>query len=228
MAATETFADRLPPALAVKGRMPVVINSFGRSGSTVLFRAVSESHLRPWARTPARVQTMRANAWDLSKDPLEPRMVYKSHDLPRDEMAGRAKVVYVFGDPIAATRSAIMKGQSEPPRWFEAHCAHLHQPLVEPEALYETDALKIGAHLRAWLDATAQDVAFVRYERLWERIDDVSSFLGFRVTLPEYRARSASAEAPPDIMVQAYAEATALVDALPDFVVSRPGSSVSA
>ena len=170
---------------------PILVNSFGRSGSTVLYEAIvsasqAQSHLGPRARQAV----VRATAWRIDQHPLRNGRVYKTHDYPPTSTRGsKPQVVYVFGDPIDATLSVISRTERDGPTWLREHCDHLRVPECRAADLLVRDCLQIGRHLERWLAADHLERVFVRYERMWDYQDKISDFLGIDVKLPPQRLR---------------------------------------
>lgn len=179
-------------AVAVKSvsrlKQPVVVNSFGRSGSTMLFDSIVDSAGR--RRLPSRFsrRLIEATAWDLDTSDLRSGRCYKSHDYPPNILPSNTRMIYVFGDPVAATMSAY-RYAGESPAWLERHCEHLRAPICGREELLERDVLHIEAHLEAWLTQTNGTVAFARFETLWDYQSQLSEFVGLDVRLPQRRPR---------------------------------------
>ncbi|GIG53769.1 hypothetical protein [Demequina activiva] len=199
---------------------PVIVNSYGRSGSTVLFMAIRNSASKPVLRVAPPSRDYGAQAWRLEGLRVGSGRVYKSHDRPPTRMPRGARMLYVFGDPVASTLSVIKRG-SDSAEWMALHCEHLGVPRCAPEDLIGRDALRIEEHLRSWLDGELGPIAFVRYEALWEHADRISDFAGLPVTLPQRRERSTSVDQAPPALLETYAPMRELVASLPDWQV-RP------
>ena len=202
---------------ASRSSRPIIVNSFGRSGSTVLFNAVSRAASR-FGEFGAR-HVVRGYAWDLSRQQLGTRRCYKSHDYPSPTLRSDARVLYVFANPIAATYSLINRVQRSGPEWLDEHCKHLRAEKTNVGSLGDRDALDVAGHLRAWLTQETVQTAFVQYESLWELEKEISDFLGFEVLLPPQRARSSTGDAISPKMEAAYQEAIQIVDSLPKWSV---------
>lgn len=215
-ARSERVKNLLAPVVS-KAKIAVVVNSFGRSGSTVLYESVIASAARG---TSAGERIIRGAAWRLDRTALARGRVYKTHDYPQAAMAS-ARVLYVFGDPIDAARSLIGMVERMGQRWMVEHCTHLRVPPVEPAALLERDALSVAEHLTAWSQPRGGRTALIRYEAMWDHRSEISDFLGFEVTLAPRVERQAqrSAIGDDDRLAAAYAAANSLVTGLPDFSV---------
>jgi hypothetical protein len=216
----ERLKDLLAPAVS-RSKHPIVVNSFGRSGSTVLYKAVVASAV---ARGPSAFaqRLIRGRAWRLDEHHLADGRCYKSHDYPSEHMNQRARVLYIFGDPLAAIRSVITMAERKGQGWLDVHCAHLRVPPCAPADLMERDALEFERHLSAWLTQMRNPIAFLRYEKLWELTDQLSDYLGFRIELPTKQARAAAAgNAATDRLHEVHDGAVRMTEELPDWSV-RP------
>jgi hypothetical protein len=216
----ESLKDLLAPAVS-RSKHPIVVNSFGRSGSTVLYKAVVASAV---AKGPTALaeRIIRGRAWRLDQHQLADGRCYKSHDYPSEHMNARARVLYIFGDPLAAIRSVIRMVERMGQDWMDEHCAHLRVPPCAPADLMKRDALEIERHLSAWLAQTRNPVAFLRYEKLWDLTKELSDFLGFPIELPAKQARAAAAgSAATDRLHEVHDGAVRMMQKLPDWSV-RP------
>lgn len=200
-----------------RARTPIVVNSFGRSGSTVLTDAITASASRA-SEWGAR-HVVRGEAWRLESSRLVSGRCYKSHDYPTSSVPANTKILYVFGDPLEATRSLIAKATREGAGWMRAHCDHLGVPAATVAEVLSDDVLRVESHLSAWLAYDHSPAAFIRYEEMWSMSEMLSDFLGFRITLPERRDRSPKSLSERDEarLASTYSSAASLVDSLPSW-----------
>ena len=207
--------------LVSRAHQPIVVNSFGRSGSTVLFDAVSSSAARFGALSEEKV--VRSSAWKLDSDRVRRGRVYKSHDYPMPSLPADTRVLYVFGSPEDATLSLIERARVSGQQWLDEHADHLRVPHFAPEDLLQSDVLRIADHLRAWLSQEIVATGFVRYETMWDHQKEISDFVGFSVSLPKRRERQTKEGGSADDLRMVYADAIRLVDSLPDWSIRNPG-----
>ena len=200
-----------------RSRDPIVVNSFGRSGSTVLTDGIVSSASR--AGEFASWHAIRGEAWKLDTDRIRRYRVYKSHDYPSEGLRSDARVLYVFGDPIDATYSLLDRAEKRGQSWIDRHADHLRVPRFAADELFHRDALGVAKHLTAWLTQTHSTVGFVRYESLWTHQDSISGFVGFPVQLPPRRERASKTHLGSAEMRAAYADAIEIVQSLPDWSV---------
>jgi hypothetical protein len=210
---------------------PILVNSFGRSGSTLLYAAIVDSAV-PDATGPIKAVSVRAvgsEAWDLTKADLAHGMCFKTHDYPAGANPHEAIVLYTFGDPVTAAASALRMGRERQDEdWYRLHCRHLRVPEHDPDALLDRDGLGFRDHLRSWLAQQDYTVAMIRYETMWDHVQDISDFVGFPVSLPARRERQGAIGLDADELARLRAthrELRASVEALPDFFIVRPGGA---
>ena len=151
--------------------------------------------------------------------------VYKTHDFPHHlSVATPVRVVFLYGRPSDSVLSLIRCHDSKGAAWIQRHFAHMHADGDYSELL-RRDVLRIGEQITAWRTAGNADILGLRYETLWENVEVLSDFVGFRVTLPPRIARSLST-VKPDIVALARATYETLdiaVSALPDHFRASPG-----
>lgn len=194
--ATMFLKKRLRRATLKRTQISIVIASTGRAGSTVLFNTVAAGWVR--ARTTplsflfpqeeARA-AIRDDAWRLAEQDLKPGIVYKTHDLPLDQLrAGRFRTIFVFTDPWESVLSAYQVMKEYGQIWLEEHLWHLGSS-AQPKDLFSADALNFCRQMECWLSFEHENVMCIDYRALWENAHLISRFLGFDVSLPPYRAR---------------------------------------
>lgn len=211
---------------------PLVVNSFGRSGSTLLHAALIDA-ASPigWPRAITR-RCINRTVWQLDNTRLDRGQVNKTHDLPPPEWrftGNPVRVVYVFADPVDMAISVLQNSRREP-GWMAAHFEHLRVSPADPSRILDEDILQIERHMDAWLDEKRIAIAFVRYETLWQHASDVGAFAGVSLELPARRERAASTPDPDIDRARAgatYARLQERLDCLPDFFVHEPASASS-
>lgn len=93
----------------------VVVASFGRAGSTVVYGALSEAMARRrflvGGRSSAKI--VKAGSWFLDAQALNPGVIYKTHDYP-DALSGKRnlRAVFLFGSTIDAALSVYEQKRS--------------------------------------------------------------------------------------------------------------------
>lgn len=215
---------------AIPSRRPaLVVASFGRAGSTVVFTALSEgmARARLGRSSPRLNELLRTYCWDLGAESLKPGMVYKTHDYPDGlERTRRVKAVFMFGSMVDSALSVQAQLALKGPDWVARHFSHL-RTADSFDNLLKRDALGFMAQTRAWAGFDARPVLCLRYEALWDHRARLSEFCGFEVNLPERRARR-TVRHDPALLAAAeavYGPLDARLAALPDCFVAAPESA---
>jgi len=178
------------------GQSSIVIASTGRSGSTMLTRAISESLVDGRFRCLPSIFKKYIKCF--STDYIDRiynidgsiAPVIKTHDLFRKEFSDRAKYIFVFGDPLESAQSVAQMGNKHGVIWVEEHVYHLVGQ-GDPYEILEKDILNYEAQIKSWGDA--KGVFIVHYDDLWNKSDELAEFLGFELRLPERRKRTKKA-----------------------------------
>lgn len=181
---------------------PIVVASIGRSGSTLLHRAILDARVAasPLPKVLAE-RVYRDDAWRLNGIPLRAGVVYKTHDTPdpRVPLAGDPKSVFVHGSPIESVRSLLLRRAEFGNDWMAAHLAHLGASASLDEAL-DRDVLGFEQQLDRWLSMDAvNQVLAVKYDALWSAVPDLRRFLHLEIALPPRRPRQADRKLDPDV-----------------------------
>lgn len=178
------------------GVKPIVVASNGRSGSTLLFDAIAqgliahrfqvdpESRLKGFLNKHVKKYIDRLSDIEKTRSP-----VLKTHDLFDTRYADAARYVYIYGDPMEAAQSVEAMVMENGKVWLDAHLYHLCSS-GKLEDLYQKDILNYERQLTSWLPREGDNVFVVQYDELWDRADELSRFLGFRVCLPMRQSRA--------------------------------------
>lgn len=211
---------------AIPSKRPaVVVASFGRSGSTLLFEAMSWAMSR--VRFGRRSRYTKDEAWDLSSTRLRPGIVYKTHDYP-DALTGRDRVrsVFVFGSATDNVLSTLNQEKVKGRRWINAHLKHLRSTGCFEEIL-QRDVLGIMAQMDAWSTFDSSPILCVRYEALWDVQSDIRDFTGLPIELPKRRQRVTKEVASSTLskVMEFYGPIDARIAQLPDMYLSGKNMS---
>lgn len=211
----------------LKRRMPtrhpgIVVASYGRSGSTLLHRALFEAMCA--ARFGARRNFVADERWTLAGRPLRRGVVYKTHDYP-DALRGQAGIrsLFVFGPASEAVLSVLGQEAARGRGWVDQHLDHLKAPGAYADIL-EADVLGIGAQLAAWATFDGSPVLCIRYEALWDAAGRIRGFTGLPLRLPERQPRAEKA-VPAEVaeaVARTYGPLDARLAALPDVFEAGP------
>ena len=200
----------------------VIVASYGRSGSTLLYRAVIEAMCA--ARFGKYRNFVAEESWTLGDKPLRSGLVYKTHDYPT-VLAGRndLRTLFVFGSARDAVLSVIEQEEKEGHAWIDEHLEHLKAqgPMAD---ILERDILGIGSQLSAWAGFAESPVLCLRYEALWDAEERIREFTGLPVVLPPRRARSEKS-VPEEVRAsveRVYGPLDERIDQLPDVFQAAP------
>lgn len=173
----------------------IVVASSGRSGSTLLYRAITEGFVQQQfpklAKTPlyqSLCRSSKAFAVSLTQVATHPRPILKTHAPFDPAFQNDARYLFVFGDPLESALSVRQMAQKEGPEWFTQHLVHLHGE-GEFSQLLQADVLNYQQQLESWANADPQQVMLVHYDDLWAKQQALSDFVGFHIPLPARRER---------------------------------------
>ena len=191
-------------ARADRGAVAILSASIGRVGSTLTWQALVRSraaHLMGSYR-PIDWRLVSDTCWDLAGYRPRPGTVCKTHDFPYAlDPRHRLRSVFLFGRPSDAALSVYRCIATEGMEWVEDHFRHMHAngPVA---ALLDRDVLRMEEQIEAWRGVTDRDVLCLSYDGLWQHVDALSDFVGFRVNLPARRDRQWD-DLPPDVVAHA-------------------------
>lgn len=170
----------------------LVVASFGRAGSTLVYDALAEGMARHrfGRESDTALRIVKDGAFDLGAQTLRPGVVYKTHDYP-EILAGRSnlRAVFLFGSAVDAALSVHAQKEARSEAWVREHFEHLRRPYRYDELLKE-DVLGFRDQCVAWMGFEEIPVLCLRYEGLWDNAETISEFCGLDVRLPERRARA--------------------------------------
>jgi hypothetical protein len=204
-AALDSRLERVAARLLFGWSQPIVVASTGRAASTLLFRSIVDGVIAQrfggaWKRLPSLVSSYihnRAGSFLARLDDIEqnPHRVLKTHDLYDARHAGKAKFIFVYGDPLESARSVAKMVDEHGRIWLEEHLFHLSAK-GDYEDLFRCDLLNFGEQMRAWSRADPNDVFIVSFDELWDAIPAISAFVGFDINLPVRKPRAPKPSSP--------------------------------
>lgn len=207
----------------------VIVNSYGRSGSTMLMESVLDAAVgrrTAFMRHVCR-RSILDTAWDLNAMRIERGLIFKTHDYPpQNSLGAHARVVYIFSDPVDVVLSLLRLHDELGEEWMQMHYEHLRAQYGEFGKIIDEDQLGLERHLDSWLNEKRFPVAFVRYNDLWQRQNELSDFLGVAIQLPPYKERKAKKQNDPGIIKRleaTYASLRKKVGQLDDFFINSTG-----
>lgn len=213
---------RLPSA-----QPTIVVASFGRAGSTLVWNAAGDAMGR------ARLGRLAAAYPNVCKDlafnwppeqTLWSGLVYKTHDYP-GLLAHhpKARTIFMFGSALDAALSVHEQKALQKENWTQTHFRYLNRP-YRYDALLDEDVLGIRDQCVAWMGHTQSPVLCVRFEALWDNLEKVSAFCKLDIQLPARRPRKGK-EVDPDQLARAkatYGPLDAALAKLPDCFEPAP------
>lgn len=203
----------------------IVVASFGRAGSTLVYDAVVDAMARArfgTARGPAQ-RIVRDVAFDCPPDVFRRGTVYKTHDYPNILTGTGVRAIFLFGSATDAALSVHEQRSLRGEDWVRQHFEHLRRP-YRVDRLLDEDVLGFRDQCVAWMGCGAVPVLCMRYENLWDNADKLSEFCGLDVVLPPFRAR-ADKGMDPRLLEKArlvYRSLDTALETLPDCFVAGP------
>ncbi|WP_295719005.1 sulfotransferase domain-containing protein [uncultured Halovibrio sp.] len=162
--------------------MRILIASFPRAGSTMLFRAIAGLPQKSWTPKNPVCEFVR----DLSDLPDKPFL--KTHSPAPQSLPDDVRVIYLYGDPIDSIVSSTKKrwdtNSWRMNNWFQDY---------EPD-LYNSDDFQLKNNFESWMSPQDYPVLAIRYESLWENHEKIVKFIGYNFALPEKRNRNTEIE----------------------------------
>ena len=218
---TQVIGKRLSPL-----DIAVVVNSYGRSGSTMLLDSIKRSSVSNASRLKYELirRGVSIQAWNTDAIKLKKGFFYKTHDYPpKKPFDNHVKMIYVFSDPVDVIMSLWKIYNNSGEKWIRQHFEHMKVPFSNFEKILYEDQLKLENHFDAWMAEDRFSVAFVRYDEMWRYQEDISNYFGFDITLPVYKERNAIAS--PDAAVikqleQTYGALRSKINEVPPFYIN--------
>lgn len=155
----------------------IVVASLGRSGSTVLYRAL--------------VRKMRQGTYrdTLDMKEYESGTVYKTHDLAPSKLPKNVGVIFTYTHPHDIVRSVLNREQDKGTRWVRKHFEHLKADFSNYKRILEFDALNLEQNFESWYKSHDYPVMCIKYEAMWDNIKAIRKFTGLNVELPAFKPR---------------------------------------
>jgi hypothetical protein len=173
---------------------PIVINSYGRSGSTTLVKSIVKNVVEANNSQIPKIalRSLYQEIWNLNDARLRDGIVYKTHDYPPKQIVNKkVRMIYTYANPVDVILSLLRLYEIKGEIWMKIHYKHLKAEFTSFEKIIEEDQLRLEKHLNTWLNFKQFPIAFVKYESMWKHTDEISEFLGFKVELPDLKERKA-------------------------------------
>lgn len=209
-----------------KGQDAIVVASFGRAGSTLIYTAVTEAMASAQYGRCTRLTRRLSQDDDFDLPPTKFRsgVVYKTHDYPTFlDSPGGIRGIFLFGSALDAALSVHAQKDLRGEDWVQRHFDHLRRP-YRYDDIFKEDVLGFREQCISWMGCDKVPILCLRYEDLWDNVDQISKFCGVEVTLPERRARK-SKDVPSENMLatqQVYGPIDAALARLPGAFIAAP------
>lgn len=175
------------------GISPIVIASTGRTGSTMLTKAIAGSLInsRYWylpkkfRKVLSRLSISFVDRFSCIHEECAP--VVKTHDIFRGNVNPDLRLIFVFGDPVDSAKSVVRVSEQKGVEWIAQHIYHLSGE-GDPGDIFQKDVLNYSGQIDAWSKAAGAFI--VHYDDLWDEREALSRFLGFNLVLPVRKNRS--------------------------------------
>lgn len=177
-------------------RTKIVVASTGRSGSTMLFDAIvsafiaNNSSLLCWFFSYSFLKEI-CSGYESRIDKIckfSPHII-KTHDIIEDIHVDKANFIFVYGDPLESVQSVEIMSKNNGMLWFDEHQYHL-RAVGDFEDLYKSDVLNFEHQIISWTNIRNKKIKILKYEELWDKVNEISEFVGFVINLPERKARA--------------------------------------
>ena len=178
-------------SIFISQRPPIFVASIGRSGSTLMYRAISKSLAKKrFGFLPSSLGAKLAGGgmWSNYKK-LFNGVVYKTHLMPKDlQKHNKAKIIFLFSTPSDVILSVISNKFRLGNDWILKHFKHLK---VEGEFkdLSSKDILKIEEQIESWQSNKGLHRIILRYEKIWDYQSEIEDFLNLKLKLPKREKR---------------------------------------
>ena len=106
----------------------ILVNSYGRSGSTVLTNSIVKSAINTKNEVikDFAMRSVSKDTWELNYSDLKNGVVYKTHDYPPVEaLLNNACILYTFADLVDVGLSLLRLYDERGEEWMEKHYDHL-------------------------------------------------------------------------------------------------------
>lgn len=146
-------------------------------------------------------------------------VVYKSHALAEEfTNEGALRAVFLFGSASDAALSVLACEKRYGRDWIDQHFAHLRAN-GSFEDLPNHDVLRFEEQVRGWIGRDGLPRLILRYDAIWDHVDELADFLRLPIILPERRKRDGASMVPPELarrVRENYAPLDQWIAGLPD------------
>ncbi len=148
----------------------VIVASIPRCGSTMLCRVIEGLPQKPtWNQNTAN-KVWKTHEFSSERRPFDPECA-----------------VYLYGDPLLAVLSSYRRFRNDITHFRHCGC----EKSLENIDIFHNDDMNLEKSFDHWYNV---DLPFpkccLRYETMWDYQDELSEFLGERISLPKKKERS--------------------------------------
>lgn len=173
-----------------ESRIPIVVASTGRNGSTLLFKSLVNS------RATNRLERFifAQSRWRLgTSQELRFNGIYKTHDLPT--IVKGVKYIFIYGDPLDSALSVFHRTLKDGNSWLKLHCSNLgYSGEVDLSLIFEEDMLNYEKQMSTWTSLSNPNCFTLDIMDLWDDRKSLELFLQVTLNLPPKRARAVAEE----------------------------------
>jgi len=151
----------------------IIIAGLGRCGSTILAQALNNNISPPFSE-------------HLQGYHFRNKSIYKTHDFAPPSLPLTAKVIFMFRNPmdiVVSTCAAIERYRDE--NFGQEHYTHLHSDFKQHNLCFVKDVMRLEENFDSWYQQQTFDLLTMRYERIFDYIDSIEKFVGFKIKLPK-------------------------------------------
>jgi len=153
-------------------KIPIIISSMGRSGSTLLFDVLKNYRSN--------------NEFIILHDKLNLKnnFLYKTHSFSEDMPKNcNCKVLYLFSNPYNVVISAHKNTN------LKMHYKHMNGFWGMRNQWHIFDSLRLEDNFDSWYKKQNFELLTIKYECLYENINIIEDFIGEKLIFPEIKKR---------------------------------------
>lgn len=151
----------------------IIIAGLGRCGTTLLFDSIRNTN--QFVRDISNINTPE----------FMPFMCIKTHDFPPEKLPENTTVIFMFGHPFDIVVSANDPNKVN----VTEHYLNMHANFAEKNMCYKKDVLRLEEQFDKWMQPQTFNLLTVRYETLWDNVNNIQEVIGVKFSLPEYKER---------------------------------------
>lgn len=131
-------------------------------------------------------------------------LVYKTHaPISAFPLNSQVRMVFIYGPASDAALSVLAQDARHGREWTEAHLKHLYiSDTVENvrKNIVSRDALQLESQVQAFRGHDGPRRLVVKYETLWDHVEEVADYVGLPIVLPPQESRRSAQDLPPEVV----------------------------